>query len=352
MPPADRNADKQRETESTFTGLDSLHSMNNTAAVNALEATKHKHTFKHAMGIWLHPFTRFHQIPVASRVWVYLAVMTVYCVLVEWVAGRNFNSRVMKEAGAAAFSSAVLGLLLVFRTNTAYDRWWEGRKLWGQLVNDSRNLCLKIYHLHGLPTIEKVRLGELVITFAYSLKHHLRNTKPSRRLPGLQDLPTDKNVNIPVFVANKMFDIVYEWQNKEKIDGFARLQLDYHMRAFMDILGACERIKNSPLALSYRAFMRQGIAINLIALPWYVLPEFELLWSLPLILIGAYFLIGLELIAEDIEEPFGKDGDDLPLDTICNTIQNTVSDILPLKDSLEYTTSLKALRVDPLKESP
>ena len=338
-------AKEEDQAESTFTGLDGIA----TGASNVLHQNMSKTSLRRAIGLWVHPFTRFHQIPVASRVWVYLAIMSVYCIFVEWFTDKSFNSRVMKEAGAAAFSSAVLGLLLVFRTNTAYERWWEGRKLWGQLVNDSRNLCLKVAHLHGLPNIEKVKLGELVITFAYSLKHHLRGTKPSRRLPGLQDLPTEGPVNIPVFVANKMFNIVYEWQNNERLDGFARLQLDPHMRAFMDICGACERIKNSPLALSYRAFMRQGIAINLIALPWYVLPEFSLLWSLPLILIGSYFLIGLELIAEDIEEPFGKDGDDLPLDTICNTIQNTVSDILPVKESLEYTTSLKALRIDPLK---
>lgn len=337
----------------TFTGLDSAASFQDELRITGpLETSRNipKNSVHRALSFWLHPFTRFHKIPVSSRVWMYLAAMALYCVLVDWVTDKSFNTKVIKEAGAAAFSSAVLGLLLVFRTNTAYERWWEGRKLWGQLVNDSRNLCLKVRYLKGLTNSERVRLGELVITFAYSLKHHLRNTRPSRRLPGLHDLPTEGTVNIPVFVASKIFDLAYEWQNTERIDGFARIQLDPHLRAFMDICGACERIKNSPLALSYRAFMRQGIMINLLALPWYVLPEFNLLWSLPLILIGTYFLIGLELIAEDIEEPFGKDGDDLPLDTICNTIQNTVTDILPVKESLEYTSTLKALRIDPLKE--
>jgi len=339
--------ENQESHGNTFTGLDA---MGQTMPAKALPKSTDKTSIYRSINTWVRPFTRFHKIPVASRVWLWLAIMTVYCIIVDVITDKNFPTHIMKEAGAAAFSSAVLGLLLVFRTNTAYERWWEGRKLWGQLVNDSRNLCLKVRYLKGIPNNEKVRLGELVITFAYSLKHHLRGSRPSRKLPGLHDLPVDHVVNVPVFVCGKMMDIVYEWQNTERLDGFARLQLDPHMRAFMDICGACERIKNSPLALSYRAFMRQGITLNLIALPWYVVPELKLLWSLPLILIGTYFLIGLELIAEDIEEPFGKDGDDLPLDTICGTIQSTVSDILPLRESLEYTTTLKALRVDPLKE--
>ncbi|MBA4078232.1 MAG: hypothetical protein C0508_24610, partial [Cyanobacteria bacterium PR.023] len=98
-------------------------------------------------------------------------------------------------------------------------------------------------------------------------------------------------------------------------------------------------------------FMRQGIALNLLALPWYIEPEFNYWMSLPLILIGSYFLIGLELIAEDIEEPFGKDGDDLPLDTICATIEGTVNDILQLNRSQKFTTSFRKPRIDPLKET-
>src|SRR5438874_1631739 len=103
------------------------------------------------------------------------------------------------------------------------------------------------------------------------------------------------------------------------------------------------RIRTSPLAVSYRAFMRQGIALNLLALPWYVVPELSLWWSLPLVLIGAYFLIGLELIAEDIEDPFGHDGDDLPLDTICSNIQKTVTEILPWDNAQQFTASFKTI---------
>ena len=141
--------------------------------------------------------------------------------------------------------------------------------------------------------------------------------------------------------------------------------LDQHFNVFMDVCGACERIKSTPLAVSYRAFLRQGILMNILILPWAIIPIFGDWMGIPIILIASYFLIGLELIAESIEEPFGVDGDDLPLDTICNNIQKTVAEILsvndntkkfttsynmPSVDPLRYTTSVKRDNIDPLKD--
>jgi putative membrane protein len=95
--------------------------------------------------------------------------------------------------------------------------------------------------------------------------------------------------------------------------------------------------------------MRQGIIFNLLFIPWFLAPEFSLILCLPLILMGTYFLIGLELIAEDIEDPFGWDGDDLPLDTICGSIRSSITDILSLHKALKYTRSAERAIPDPLK---
>ena len=129
------------------------------------------------------------------------------------------------------------------------------------------------------------------------------------------------------------------------------------MRGFMDICGACERIKSSPLVLSYRAFIRQGIAINLAAVPWYTATTLPLHWALPIIIFASYFLIGLELIAEDIEDPFGYDGDDLPLDTICDKIRLVVGQIMHEREAkqhdhrLKYTQSTtQVVMTDPIYE--
>jgi putative membrane protein len=275
--------------------------------------------------------------------------MTLYTILV-----RHFMDllphTVFKEAGAVAYGSAVLGLLLVFRTNTAYERWNDGRKLWGQLVNDSRNFCFKVRSFTTAPELERIRMGQLVISFAYALKHHLRGTLPSEPLPGL-GRSSHEIKNLPVHVCGNIFDMLKAWKQAGYIDTLVLIQLDFHVRAFMDVCGGCERIKNSPIAVSYRAFMRQGIVMNLLIAPMALAMEFPLEWCLPIILLGTYFLIGLELIAEDIEEPFGKDGDDLPLDTICATIRTTITDILSLHRAFKYTRTADVTFVDPLKQT-
>ncbi len=304
-----------------------------------------------ALSLWIHPFTRLHRIPVFRRVWFYLACVCVYTIIVDWIAEEKVLSEVFKEATNIGYLSAIFGLLLVFRTNSAYERWWEGRRLWGQLVNDSRNLCIKVKCYVDTPDADKARMGELIVSFGYALKHHLRDSRPSKALPGVDPLVAmHTEAHLPAHLAEKVMLKLQQWLSEGKIDEFKLLILDTHARAFMDICGACERIKSTPLAVSYRAFMRQGIALNLLIIPWYMIPQLGLLWSLPVVLIASYFLIGLELIAEDIEEPFGKDGDDLPLDRICNTIQTSVSGILTSVDrDKKYTTSLKLPDLDPLK---
>ena len=303
-----------------------------------------------ASSSWINSFTRFHRIPVFKRVWLYLFLMACYTIVVDVVADATFPASIVKEAGATAYGSIVLGLLLVFRTNTAYERWTEGRKLWGQLVNDSRNITLKIRSFIKVPDDEKYHFGELVISFAYALKHHLRNSSPKSPLPGVGQPNAHEAKNLPVYIATKLFDVLARWRTSGAIDTLMLISLENQLKAFMDVCGACERIKNSPLAVSYRAFMRQGIVINLGALPWYITPQYSIVWCLPLILIGTYFLIGLELIAEDVEEPFGRDGDDLPLDSICNTIRGTVADILGMHKQQKFTQSNIALQGDLLKE--
>jgi putative membrane protein len=301
---------------------------------------------------WIRPFTRLHRIPVFKRVWIYLTLIAAYTIIIDNCPWSAYPAKVFKEAGSAgAYGSIVLGLLLVFRTNSAYERWWEGRKLWGQLTNDSRNLALKVTSLIQLPPAQHRRFGELIISFAYALKHHLRNTQPSGALPGVGVLSENDREHLPLYIADQIYTLVADWHSRRLIDSNLYLSLDLHVKSLMDICGSCERIKTSPIAVSYRAFMRQGIALNLLAWPWYLTNQYNCWWSLPPILIGAYFLIGIELIAEDIEEPFGNDGDDLPLDNICSNIKKSVGRIMDVQRNQSFTISIEKPSVDLLRDS-
>jgi ion channel-forming bestrophin family protein len=301
------------------------------------------------VSMWTRPFTRFHRVPVFKRIWIYLLFVAVYTFIVDMVEV-TYPATAFKEAGpAGAYGSIVLGLLLVFRTNSAYERWWEGRKLWGQLVNDSRNIALKVRSLK-VPAAQKHHFGELVISFSYALKHHLRGTYPSEPLPGIGKVQKDEIPHLPLHITQSMFNSIAAWEAEGLIKDYKMLMLDVHARAFMDICGACERIKSSPIAVSYRAFMRQGIALNLLAWPWFLTQQFGAIWSIPPILLGAYFLIGIELIAEGVEEPFGKDEDDLPLDDICAGIKRSVNTILETDSDRKYTGTFEKPRIDVLKQ--
>jgi ion channel-forming bestrophin family protein len=306
---------------------------------------------RNTASMWLRPFTRLHRIPVVKRVWLYLALLAAYTVLIDVCAGSSYPAKLFKDAGTAGtYGGIVLGLLLVFRTNSAYERWWEGRKLWGQLTNESRNFALKVNALLTLTPAHHRRVGELLISFAYALKHHLRDTKPTEPLPGVGDASTLDQKHLPLHIADQIYALLADWHQRKLIDSTMFLALDHHARPLMDICGSCERIKTSPIAVSYRAFMRQGIALNLLAWPWYMTSEYNWWWSLPPILIGAYFLIGIELIAEDIEDPFGSDGDDLPLDNICSNIKKSVSSIMDIQRNQKFTISIEKPNLDLLRD--
>ncbi|HEY9791511.1 MAG TPA: bestrophin family ion channel [Candidatus Obscuribacterales bacterium] len=298
---------------------------------------------------WLRPFTHLHKIPVIRRIWLYLALLSAYTIGVDWYVRSHNVANLLKDGGAAgAVASLVLGLLLVFRTDSAYDRWWEGRKLWGDLINNARNMCFKLQAFVEIPQIEKRDFGKLVISFAYGLKHHLRDTVPSRPLPGVGAVADD--INLPMHICGLMYERIAHWANNGKIDAYLLEVFNAHVNSFVDVCGACDRIKTSPIAISYRAFMRQGIALNLLSWPWYLTRDCAIGWSLLPILIGAYFLIGIELIAEDIEEPFGPDDDDLPLDDLCVKLKETVSHLLEVADQQKFTTSVEKPRVDLLRD--
>ncbi|HEY9760598.1 MAG TPA: bestrophin family protein [Oculatellaceae cyanobacterium] len=304
---------------------------------------------------WIAPLTKLHKLPITKRIWVYLTLMCLYTVAAHFITASHFTPQFLKEAISIGTANLVLGLLLVFRTNSAYERWSEGRRLWGQLMNESRSLSLKVSRYLEIPDEEKWEFGELIVSFAYALKHHLRDSVPSLDLPGIRPTEELAAAHVPVHITDTMYKILHKWFKKGYIDSMILGNLDHHLSAYMDVTGACERIRSTPLALSYRAFIRQGIAINLLVMPLYITATLPLYWAVPLTVVACYFLIGLELIAEEIEDPFGHDSDDLPLDTICERVCVTVYEIMRRKpttsissDVLKFTKSYPKPKFNPL----
>ncbi|MGL4423307.1 MAG: bestrophin family protein [Gemmataceae bacterium] len=234
------------------------------------------------------------------------------------------------NAGLAIANTVVLSVLLGFRNVQAYDRWWEGRKLWGQLINDSRNLAVKTRTFVNLTPDERQKLGECIVGFAIALKNHLRGLKTLQRVPGWEGDPA-KPPHVPLYITARTYDLLRGFLSKNRISATEMLLIDPHAKAFMDISGACERIQNTPVPTSYRALLRHGTVLYILSAPWFLGNLNTGYWIVPIVALITYFLMGIEFTAEDVEDPFGKDGDDLDLSRYCETIQAGVEQALDIR---------------------
>jgi len=225
----------------------------------------------------------------------------------------------------------VISMLMVFRTNTAYDRWWEGRKLWGSLVNNSRNLAIKLSAM--LPVTDTANRNffrKVIPAYAHALKKHLGHE--STRLSLFDNDPQleqriNKDRHTPNQVAALLFAHVQQLYNEGKINGDQLIVLNAELVSFTDICGACERIKNTPIPYSYSAFIKKFIFFYVMTLPVGYVNSLGYL-IIPVVTFVFYVLASLEIIAEEIEDPFGGDENDLPLDKIAANIHKHVNEIL------------------------
>ncbi len=249
-----------------------------------------------------------------------LCLVLIYTAFVIWWDDHLFPTKKFTEINTMLYSSAIMGILLVFRTNSAYDRWWEARKLWGQLVNDSRNLSIKLKSILPDGNARCRQIAALLIEFPQVLRDHLRG---KMKINVNKNATADPCDHVPLRTAQSIYEHLAELKREGTIDGFELLQVDAHARALMDICGACERIVNSPIAGSYKFMIWAGVIVYLGLVPWLLVPVFDM-WSILLVLASAYFVLGIEILAEEIERPFGLTPNDLPLDSICSTISDSV----------------------------
>src|SRR5690606_21854746 len=224
-----------------------------------------------------------------------------------------------------------ISMLLVFRTNSAYDRWWEGRKLWGQLVNVSRNLAIKIdTYLPEADHSTRSLFAQLIGIFPHELRLHLQLEKTRYELdqrphPEIPDF--DRSRHVPAQVAEKMQRRVQQLYREGIISGDQMITLNTEMVQFMDICGACERIKNTPLPYSYSSFLKKFIVIYVFTLPFGF--AFSLGYiAIPVVMFIFYVMASLELIAEEIEDPFGTDANDLPMERLATAIKGNAEELL------------------------
>ncbi len=256
-----------------------------------------------------------------------------YTLAVQYFDDHGFPAKKFLEADAAVLTSVIMGILLAFRTNSAYDRWWEARKLWGNLVNDTRNLAVKSREYANLSESESAALGALIVGFAQGLKDHLRGRENLSLLPQSSKAEKKDVSHLPLAISQLIYRNLHKWSQDGRITDTEMLQLDRHARSLMDICGGCERIRNSPISGSYKFILWLGMILYFAVLPWVLVPTIDN-YTVYMVLVCGYFVSAFEFLAEEVEEPFGVQANDLPLEKICQTIENSVADVLHYRAKL------------------
>ncbi|MBX2963602.1 MAG: hypothetical protein KF687_13910 [Cyclobacteriaceae bacterium] len=225
----------------------------------------------------------------------------------------------------------VLGLFLVFRINSAYDRWWEGRKMWGNLVNSTRNFALKLNaFLDGSDIENREWFRKTITNFVYATKEHLRKGVQLTELESTDDkfIDTIKSVSHkPNALAGMLYTRVNTLYKENKLTGDQFFVLDKELKDFIDIMGACERIKYTPIPYSYSMYIKKFVFIYILTLPFGFVTTFKYV-TIPTVLLISFVLLSVELIAEEIEDPFGRDVNDLPTEELSKKIKDNVKEIL------------------------
>ena len=252
---------------------------------------------------WVRVLFDFPRSPVFRTLFLDVLLAGVWGGLVTWLELDVMRVAIPLGPSILSILGIILGLLLVFRTNTAYDRWWEGRRLWGQLLNVSRALAhqLDAQLPDGAP--QRRRYAALMGEFPAALAAHLRRPRGAA------------GPHVPNRLVRELSRLLHGDVAAGALPREAVIALTPLLVAFDDITGACERIRNTPIPFSYSTYVKQFVLLYALVLPFGLVREFGYGTILACMLVF-FATMGLELLATEIEEPFGTDRNDLPTDEI------------------------------------
>lgn len=241
---------------------------------------------------------------------------------------------------ASLIPNIVLGLMLVFRTNTAYERFWEGRRLWGNLNNAIRNLARQIW----VAVLEKDVSDRqtkrsalrLLVAFAVATKQHLRqepiNSELEAVLSSSRFFKLKEMLNPPLEVAFWIGDYLQQQYQRGCLTSYQLHGMQELLNEMVNAMGGCERILKTPMPLAYAIHLKQLLLLYCLTLPFQFVSELSW-WTGAIVALISFTLFGIEEIGIEIENPFGRDPNDLPLDTICQTMLRNIEDLMTLTPS-------------------
>ncbi|MBS0205400.1 MAG: hypothetical protein JSS49_21050 [Planctomycetes bacterium] len=277
---------------------------------------------------------------------------------VTWIVERRFNVRLGLEVAPFEIAGVALGLLLVLRTNAGYDRWWEARKQWGAIVNQSRNFVIGALSYGPAEPGWQEQAVRWTAVFSHVTRCSLRGEPLSMEITRLVGEESAAQIaaadHMPSFVAMKLSNFLRTACDESKMDRFTFLQIERERSLLIDHVGACERILNTPLPRVYSIKTRRFIVLLLLTLPLVLLHRLSTDWLVPFItMLVAYPLLCLDQIGVEMENPFSKDSlSHLPLDGLTATIERNVLGLLKSASDFVPRPAETALDCTPGFSSP
>ncbi len=266
-------------------------------------------------------------------IWDIVIVLAYNLMHWEWVGSKNVP---------LALYGSVIGIIVGFRNNSAYSRWWEARTLWGSIVNNSRSLARQVVStMHPNPAMDGSDVADLEhiqhelvchqIAYVHALRQHLRQLSPWEELTPL--LPAGEvallqnSKNVPLSIQQTMGRMIRHSKDRGWIDALEWQAMDRNIDDLADAQGGAERIKNTPLPKQYDFFPMLFVQIYCLLLPIGMVENLG--WFTPLgsTLVGFMFL-ALDKIGRDLEDPFDNKIYDVPLTAICRTIEINLRQLL------------------------
>ena len=270
---------------------------------------------------------------VLSRILPTLIVNIFIATLVTWSHGDLFQLKITLTTIPFTLIGLPIAIFLGFRNNAAYDRFCEGRKLWGELVLRSRNFARQCQSLIDFPQaasatngLEDIRVRMIYRTsaFAYTLRDLLRDQTDAPQLSYLlQDSEREQlrtASNKPQTLIMNMGADLRQLLQAKRIDPCLAVSMDNTLSAMTAAAASCERIRNTPIPFSYTLLLHRTAYIYCFLLPFGLVDSIGFMTPF-VVAVVAYTIFGLDALGDEIEEPFGREANDLPLDAICRAVE-------------------------------
>jgi putative membrane protein len=264
---------------------------------------------------------------VLPRILPALGVTFLLAVVVTWLHGSVFTLKITLTPIPFTLIGLALAIFLGFRNSTSYDRYWEGRKLWGQLLTDIRSLSRQMMTYVNQDSAWQQRNLRRLVAFAYALKHHLRDSDPTQEWAAFLQPDDQKSAaaahNRPEALLRQVSAELAKILREQRSDPMLVTNMENLVSSLSYIQGGCERIKFTPLPFSFTLLLHRTSYLYCFALPFGLVDTIGFMTPFVVAII-AYTFFGLDALGDEIEEPFGVAPNDLPLSALCRTLERDV----------------------------